>query len=112
FFTFTQIAFLVDVGRGRANAYDLLDYALFVTWFPHLVAGPIMHHGEIVPQFRNLHARGADAENAAVGLSIFVVGLAKKALIADTLAPYADAAFDAAAMGKPGDFCSAWGGVL
>ena len=56
FFTFTQIAFLVDAWRGEAREYDPVHYALFVTFFPHLIAGPILHHKEIMPQFKALSA--------------------------------------------------------
>ena len=97
FFTFTQIAYLVDSYRGKAKEYDLLNYALFVTFFPHLIAGPVVHHGEIMPQFaaaRNLARR---YRNVLLGLMLFSVGLAKKVLIADTFAAWATAGFDQAA---------------
>ncbi|MQA36967.1 MBOAT family O-acyltransferase [Rugamonas aquatica] len=83
FFTFTQIAFLVDCYRGLAGEYRLVNYALFVSYFPHLIAGPVLHHKEMMPQFER--TPGLNAADVAVGLSIFVVGLAKKVLLADPL---------------------------
>lgn len=94
FFTFTQIAYLVDSYRGETREYDLMNYALFVTFFPHLIAGPIVHHKEIMPQF----AAPANAllrhRNLLVGMLLFAIGLAKKLLIADPLAQWATAGFD------------------
>jgi alginate O-acetyltransferase complex protein AlgI len=70
FYTFTQIAFLVDASRGEAAEYDPINYALFVTYFPQLVAGPILHHKEMMPQFNRLDARRLRAEDIAVGVPI------------------------------------------
>ena len=78
FFTFTQIAFLVDASRGTAREYDLLDYVLFVSYFPHLVAGPILHHREMMPQFGDPATYRPRAGNFAVGLTILTIGLFKK----------------------------------
>lgn len=96
FFTFTQIAYLVDSYRGRAKEYDLLNYALFVTFFPHLIAGPIVHHGEIMPQFSAVANLVRRYRNVLLGLMLFSIGLAKKVLIADTFAVWATAGFDQA----------------
>ena len=96
FFTFTQIAFLVDAYRGTAREYDFLRYALFVSFFPHLLAGPIIHHKEMMPQFANLRGRLPDNRNLAPGLFLFFLGLFKKVVIADALAPIASFGFDAA----------------
>lgn len=96
FFTFTQIAYLVDSYRGRAKEYDLLNYALFVTFFPHLIAGPIVHHGEIMPQFSAVANLARRYRNVLLGLMLFSIGLAKKVLIADTFAVWATAGFDQA----------------
>jgi D-alanyl-lipoteichoic acid acyltransferase DltB (MBOAT superfamily) len=85
FFTFTQIGYLVDVKQGTAKHRNLLDYALFVTFFPHLIAGPILHHSEMMPQFADRENQRFNAENFAVGITIFLIGLAKKLLIADML---------------------------
>ncbi len=96
FFSFTQIAYLVDSYRGRAKEYDLLNYALFVTFFPHLIAGPIVHHGEIMPQFSAVANLARRYRNVLFGLMLFSTGLAKKVLIADTFAVWATAGFDQA----------------
>ncbi len=87
FFTFTQIGYLVDVKQGVAKTRDLLSYVLFVTFFPHLIAGPILHNREMMPQFADPATYRFSANNLAVGLTIFAMGLAKKVLLADPLAP-------------------------
>ncbi len=110
FFTFTQIAFLVDTYQGKVKEYRFIHYLLFVTYFPHLIAGPVLHHKEMMPQFADAKNYRISAQNFAVGLSIFVIGLAKKVLIADNLAPHAADVFDAATY-TPSLFV-AWGGVL
>ena len=96
FFTFTQIAFLVDVYRGIAREVNFIHYLLFVTWFPHLIAGPVLHHKQMMPQFGHASTYRINREHVAVGLTIFVLGLAKKVLIADNLADYATPIFTAA----------------
>lgn len=83
FFTFTQIAFLVDAARGEATERGLIRYALFVTYFPHLLAGPIIHHKAVMPQFRRPSTFKPSAEMMSLGIGIFTIGLAKKVLIAD-----------------------------
>ncbi len=118
FFTFTQISYLVDLAQGQAECEDFFSYLLFVTFFPHLIAGPILHHKEMMPQFGsappegqppvhglepatcNLQAAAAPsrrfalkAEDVSLGATWFLMGLAKKVLIADRLAPTADIAF-------------------
>lgn len=112
FFTFTQIAFLVDVYRGMAREYSFIHYLLFVTWFPHLIAGPILHHKQMMPQFASAGTYSINMENIAVGLAIFVVGLSKKVLIADNLAEYANPVFTAASQGHTPMFFEAWIGAL
>ncbi len=100
FFTFTQIAYLVDVANGRAPRYGFLEYAFFVTFFPHLIAGPIVRHGEIMPQVAaEAHLRVA-WRNLEVGATIFVIGLFKKMVLADGSAVYATPFFDAVADGR------------
>jgi D-alanyl-lipoteichoic acid acyltransferase DltB (MBOAT superfamily) len=94
FFTFTQIAYLVDVHRGRATEPSLLNYALFVSFFPHLLAGPILHHGEMMPQFASPSNKRPHAFHIAAGLFLLAIGLVKKVCIADPLAPVASAGFD------------------
>lgn len=94
FFTFTQVAYLVDVYSGKAKEYDFLRYALFVTFFPHLLAGPIIHHSEMMPQFADLRKRVLNYRNLSVGLYLFFIGLFKKVIIADELARVASGGFD------------------
>jgi len=88
FFTFTQTAYLVDSYQGKTKEYDFLNYALFVTFFPHLVAGPILHHSEMMPQFGDIKSKVLKYKNVAIGLFLFVIGLFKKVILADTLSNY------------------------
>ena len=96
FFTFTQVAYLVDAWKGRAAEYSATNYVLFVTFFPHLLAGPIIHHKEMMPQFADTSLKRFDWDNFARGLALFILGLAKKVLVADTIAPMANAGFASA----------------
>jgi len=112
FFTFTQIAFLVDAHQGKAREYNFIHYCLFVTYFPHLIAGPVLHHKEMMPQFAHAETYRLRGENISVGLTIFFIGLFKKVVLADGVAPYAAPAFDAAAAGDALQFFQAWGGAL
>lgn len=96
FFTFTQIAFLVDAYKEKVKEYDLLNYMLFVTYFPHLLAGPILHHSEMMPQFVSKWNWAVRWRNIAVGLFLFSIGLFKKVVIADKFAEYANTGFDVA----------------
>jgi len=93
FFTFTQIAYLVDAWKGKAAEYSATNYLLFVTFFPHLLAGPIIHHKEMMPQFADARLKRFDWENFARGLALFTLGLGKKVLVADTLSPWANSGF-------------------
>jgi len=111
FFTFTQIAFLVDAYRGRSSEPSFVHYCLFVTYFPHLIAGPVLHHSEMMPQFRERITYRLSSLNVSVGLTIFAIGLFKKVVIADSLAPYANAVFDGGAAHPP-TFLEAWAGAL
>ncbi|MDR2839009.1 MAG: MBOAT family protein [Azonexus sp.] len=110
FFTFTQIAFLVDAYSGKVTEYRFVYYLLFVTYFPHLIAGPILHHKEMMPQFDEDRNYRPHAANFAIGLTIFAIGLAKKVLIADNLAAYATPVF--APQADAPSLLIAWGGVL
>ena len=109
FFTFTQISFLVDLSQGQAERQDLLSYVLFVTFFPHLIMGPILHHKEMMPQFAPGRRYRMVPADVSVGLTWFLMGLGKKVLIADFLAAGADASF--ARAGAQGA-ASAWGGLV
>lgn len=93
FFTFTQIAYLVDAYRNEVKEMDYLNYTLFVTFFPHLLAGPILHHKEMMPQFDAVKNKVLNAKNIAAGLFLFSIGLFKKVVIADTFAQWANAGF-------------------
>lgn len=96
FFTITQIAFLVDCYEGLVEDRRLLSYALFVTFFPHLLAGPILHHKEMMPQFEATRNKVLNYRNMSHGLFLFFVGLFKKVIIADYLAQYVKIGFDTA----------------
>ncbi|MGZ8188920.1 MAG: MBOAT family O-acyltransferase [Methylosarcina sp.] len=112
FFTFTQIAFLVDSYQGKVRETDFIHYTLFVTYFPHLIAGPVLHHKEMMPQFALPHHCRIQPENVAVGLTLFILGLAKKVLIADSLAEFATPIFNAAGSGGQPLLIEAWLGAL
>lgn len=105
FFTFTQIVYLVDSYRGETAEYDLLNYSLFVTFFPHLIAGPIVHHRQIMPQFASRWKLARSYSNILKGLFIFAIGLFKKVVIADNFAVWATAGFDG---GQALGFFAAW----
>jgi alginate O-acetyltransferase complex protein AlgI len=111
FFTFTQIAYLVDVYRDQAKHYSFLDYSLFVVFFPHLIAGPIVRHWEIIPQYSpkmvNFNLR-----DFSVGLAIFLIGLYKKLLLADPVSGVADTVYGAAHAGQVLTWFDAWLGTL
>lgn len=94
FFTFTQIAYLVDAYKQEVKEADFLNYALFVTFFPHLIAGPILHHSEMMPQFSNLRNKILNYKNIYYGILLFIIGLIQKVLIADNLAPLVHQGFD------------------
>ena len=96
FYTFQQIAYLVDSYRSETKEYDFLNYAVFVTFFPQLIAGPIVHHSEMMPQFANIRNKVINYRNIALGLFIFSMGLFKKVVIADTFAVWATNGFDVA----------------
>ncbi|MEK8214948.1 MBOAT family O-acyltransferase [Paenibacillus sp. FSL L8-0463] len=107
FFTFTQIAYLVDAYRHQAREYGLVNYILFVTFFPHLIAGPILHHKEMMPQFDRLRGKLWNWNNVLKGTLLFSIGLGKKVIIADTLAGFANSGFASAA-----HFVDSWVAVL
>lgn len=112
FFTFQQIAYLADAYKGITKEYRFTHYALFVTFFPQLIAGPIVHHKDMLPQFMQAGALRPQAQNIAIGLTIFIIGLFKKTVLADAIAQYSTPVFGAAAAGDTLTFFEAWGGAL
>ncbi len=112
FYTFTQIAFLVDTYQGKVKEHNFIHYALFVTYFPHLIAGPVLHHKEMMPQFANPDIYRKNQGDIAIGLTFFAIGLFKKAVLADGIAPFANSGFAMAAAGQQLTFFDAWGAAL
>jgi alginate O-acetyltransferase complex protein AlgI len=108
FYTFTQIAFLVDAYKGKVAHYALPHYVLFVTYFPHLIAGPILHHKDMIPQFERAEAKRANPHLILCGLMIFAIGLFKKTGLADGIQPLVALAFGPATP----SFDQAWIGAL
>jgi alginate O-acetyltransferase complex protein AlgI len=111
FFTFTQITYLADIRSGKIESNGFLDYVLFVAFFPHLIAGPIVHHRQLIPQFREKEAFRPTVPGFVPGLALFILGLSKKMLVADLFAPFADQLFAQAATGSV-PMLQAWYGVL
>jgi D-alanyl-lipoteichoic acid acyltransferase DltB (MBOAT superfamily) len=109
FFTFTQIGYLVDCRQKVTKEDGFLNYVLFVTFFPHLIAGPILHNGEIMPQFADPARFRLNAANIGAGLTMFVIGLLKKSLIADSLANINNQGFLGA---EHLQFFGSWGTLL
>jgi len=112
FFTFQKIAYLVDASRGEVSEHGFLEYCFFVMFFPQLIAGPIVHHREIFPQIGRPQALAVLPGNLMVGLTIFMIGLFKKVVLADHLGPVASGVFGAAAAGEPLHFFVAWQGAI
>jgi alginate O-acetyltransferase complex protein AlgI len=110
FYTFTQIAYIVDSYTARKSEKSFAAYLLFVTYFPHLIAGPVLHHSEMMPQFLRDQA-GIRLALVMEGLLFFALGLAKKVLIADSVAPAANRAFTLAESGTLG-LVDSWYGTL
>lgn len=110
FYTFMQIAWLVTVYRREVQPEGLKSYALFSSCFPYVISGPIMRYGQVAPQFATLGPIAAS--NVAPALSLFVLGLGKKVLLADSLAVYANSIFSAAEKGFPLTSAEAWAGSL
>jgi alginate O-acetyltransferase complex protein AlgI len=109
FFTFQQVAYLVDCYRGVVREKSFVSYAVFVSFFPQLIAGPIVHHKEMMPQFLRRETFRFSIENLSLGAAMFSLGLFKKAVIADTLSPFAIGLFD---QSGPAFFGDAWLGAL
>ena len=112
FFSFTQIAFLADAYQKGVKEYRFAHYGLFVTYFPHLVAGPVLHHAQMMPQFGEARTYRVHAPHLAAGFAIFAIGLFKKVVLADGVSPYADAVFNAAHGGAALSLLDGWTGAL
>ena len=111
FFTFTQIAFLVDTYQGKVSEARFLPYLLFVTYFPHLIAGPVLHHAEMMPQFGRKETYRFRLDSVLSGLTLLLIGLVKKIVLADGIQPFVAPAFDAPASHLLSGV-EAWGAVL
>ncbi|WP_243299874.1 MBOAT family O-acyltransferase [Bacillus litorisediminis] len=109
FYTFQQIAYLVDSYRRETENYNFLNYGIFVTFFPQLIAGPIVHHSDVIPQFEDRKNRKINYENISLGLFIFAIGLFKKVVIADTFAIWANKGY---AMTESLTFLDSWATAL
>jgi len=112
FFTFQQIAWLVDIYKNKVAIPSFYNYALFVSFFPQLIAGPIVHHSEVMPQFEKPVVSSQAWHNMSIGLTLFTLGLFKKVVLADHFALYATPVFEAAGRGEVITFLEAWVGVL
>ena len=112
FFTFQQIAYLVDAYKGETKEYDIRKYMLFVCFFPQLIAGPIVHHREVLPQFEKASIYKFSQKALSIGLTVFIAGLFKKVIFADRIAEYSNLAFAAASQGIDLTFSEAWVGAL
>lgn len=112
FFTFQQIMFLADSRRSAQPDRGFLPYAGFVAFFPHLIAGPIVRPDEVMPQLVARRFGRCDRAEAAAAITLFLIGLAKKIVLADTFAQYADTGFAAAAAGEPLTLLEAWTALL
>jgi D-alanyl-lipoteichoic acid acyltransferase DltB (MBOAT superfamily) len=112
FFTFQEIAYLVDSSRGETYGYRFKEYLLMVTFFPHLIAGPIVNHRILMRQFMSPLVWRVSTSTFALGIGLFVFGLAKKVLLADGMAPQADLLFESVARGVAPSFADAWIGAL
>lgn len=112
FFTFQQIAFLVDTYRDKGRFPDIVSYSFFVSFFPQLIAGPITRHHELLPQIRQALTDRINKENMAVGLSIFTVGLFKKVVIADRISSFVDPIYESSKTAGSVQFWEGWTATL
>ncbi len=112
FYTFQQIAYLVDTYRGQCARYTFLQYMSYLAFFPHLIAGPIVRHDNLIMQLSRRQLLTPKAENLLSGIAIILIGLFKKVVLADTAASYVDPIFFAAGNGVPIGFTEAWVAVL
>ncbi len=111
FFTFQQITYLVDAYKGLTEKYSFLDYCQFVTFFPQLIAGPIVHHHEMMPQFKKEKILANINLNLTFGITLFSLGLFKKVILADSVALFATPVFDTTQLGQSVTFFEAWIGA-
>ena len=111
FFSFQQISYLVDVARRKTEPGRFFAHALFVSFFPHIVAGPLIQHHQIASQFNDTTRKDDIWDNLGVGLSLFAIGLAKKVLIAESIEPYASSLFAMAERGDTPGLVAAWLGA-
>lgn len=112
FYTFQQVAYIVDVYKGTTYEKSFLNYFLFATFFPQIINGPIVHHSETIPQFRDIRNNKKIWSNISIGITIFFIGLFKKVVIADGIAGCANAIFGAAEAGTTLTIFEAWAGAL
>jgi alginate O-acetyltransferase complex protein AlgI len=112
FYTFTQLAYLIDTYRNKATEKNFLHYVLFVTYFPHLIAGPIIHHKDVMPQFAKPETYRFNRVRFTIGAVFLIIGLFKKCFLADGVAVFAAPVFDAAEQGHALAMLEAWGGAL
>jgi len=112
FYTFQQIAFLVDSCKEESTKCSFKYYCLFISFFPQLIAGPIMRYFETVPQYQKKNFFAFNYSNVSIGISIFIIGLFKKIVLADGIAPYATSVFNAANNGETIFFIESWCGSL
>jgi len=112
FYTFQQIAYLVDIARGEIKSGGIARYVTFVVFFPQLIAGPIVHYREMMPQFFGRKLGRFAGSAVAIGLTIFVIGLFKKTVIADSAALYASPIFAAAERGETISLLNAWSAAI
>jgi alginate O-acetyltransferase complex protein AlgI len=112
FFTFTQIAYLVDSYHGKVKEFSPIQYLLFVTYFPHLIAGPILHHQDTISQFQQRKMYRWNSRNVMSGLLLFTIGLFKKVILADGVVGYVAPVFNAAKEGIVPSFGDSWLGAL
>lgn len=112
FFTFQQIAYLVDLYQKKTQQSDFMRYAVFISFFPQLIAGPIVHYREMMPQFVDKLMNRRIAQNLSIGLTIFSIGLCKKVMLADNIEPFVSQVFIASETGMLLTPVEAWLGAL
>ena len=108
FITFEHVSYLLDIRKGSAGLYPLMRYLSYISFFPHLISGPIVRHYELMPQLRNINQIKVSVQNISHGLMLFIIGLVKKVFIADKVAPLSDILFTKAASGEALSFAEAW----